>query len=62
MINLHTNFEVSAFTHYEDMKGVVWGLGIEKRSPAMPPFDKAHTTYYSTLLKTMRLPCAFFEL
>jgi len=34
MINLHTKFEVSLFTHYEDMKGilqnveigVVWGV------------------------------------
>jgi len=37
MINLHTKFEVSMFTHYEDIKGsengeiwVIWGLGITK--------------------------------
>ena len=31
MINLHTKFETSMFTHYEDIKyriGVVWGLEV----------------------------------
>ena len=35
MINLHTKFEVSMFTHYKDMKGNakcrnlgVWGVGL----------------------------------
>jgi len=34
-VNLYTKYEVSMFTHYEDMKGnkkcknwVVWGLGV----------------------------------
>ena len=58
MINLHTKFEVSVFTHYEDMKGNAkcrnWiGLGVRghPRSPAMSPFYRAHTTSYSTLIE-----------
>jgi len=27
----------------------------------MSPFDRAHTTSYSTLIETMRLSCAVFE-
>jgi len=31
------------------------------RSRAMPPFDRAHTTSYSTLLETMCLSFAVFD-
>jgi len=64
VINLHTKFEVSMFTHYEDMKGNAkyWisgglrGIMGDPRSPAMSPFDRASTISYSTLIETMRLP------
>ena len=39
--------------------GVVRG---HSRSSAMSPFDRAHTTSYSTLIKTMHLSCAVFEI
>ena len=29
---------------------------------AMSPFDRAHTTSYSTLIETMRLSCTVFEI
>jgi len=29
---------------------------------AMPPFDRAHTTSYSTLIETMRLSGTFFKI
>jgi len=56
-INPHIKFEVSVFTHYDDMKGNAksrnWGgLGIRvtqgHHSPAMSPFYVARTTSYST--------------
>jgi len=31
-------------------------------SLAMSPFDRAHTTSYSTLIETMRLSCTVFEI
>jgi len=37
----------------------VWG---HSRSWAMPPFDRARTNSYSTLIKTMRLSCTVFEI
>jgi len=55
MINPHTKFEVSMFTHYEDLKAteieVVWWVRGHPRSPAMPAFDGVHTTLYSTLIE-----------
>jgi len=49
MINLHAKFEVSVFSHYEDMKGNAKcrncdSLGIRghPRTVAMSPFDRAH--------------------
>jgi len=64
-----TKFEVSTFTHYEDMRGNAKcrnGGGLEvkghPRSPVMSPFDKAHTTSYSTLIETMHLSCTVFKL
>jgi len=32
------------------------------RSSAMSPFDRAHTTSYSTLIETMCLSCTVFEI
>ena len=32
------------------------------RSSAMSPFDRAHTTSYSTLIETMSLSCTVFEI
>jgi len=31
-------------------------------SAAMSPFDRAHTTSYSTLIETMCLSCTVFEI
>ena len=39
--------------------GVIRG---HSRSWAMPPFDRAHTTSYSTLIETMYLSCTVFEI
>ena len=58
-----TEHEVSRFTRYEAVNGGAkcrkWGgLGVFKghsRSWAMPPFDRAHTTSYSTLIETIRV-------
>ena len=62
---LYTKYEVSMFTHYEDMKGdekckkmgVVWGVRGHPRSSETSPFDRAHMTFYLTLLETIRLSC-----
>ena len=61
MVSQCTKFEVSRFTRYKAMNGsanaengVVRG---HSRSSAMSPFDRAHTTSYSTLIETM---CLFF--
>jgi len=52
MITMYTKYEVSIFTHYEDMKGDEkcknWGgLGVRghPRSSETSPFDKAHMTF-----------------
>jgi len=63
MINLHTKFEISVFTHYEDMKLRQrkyrnWsGLGVRDRpvSLAMSEFDNAYMSSYWTLIETVRL-------
>ena len=63
MVSLCAKFEVSKFTRYEAMNGgakcrmqkmqkMGW-FGVVRghsRSTAMSPFDRAHTTSYSTLL------------
>jgi len=63
-------FEVSRLTRYEAVNGGAkckkWG-GLEvfrghSRSWAMPPFDRAHTTSYSTLIETMCLSFTVFEI
>ena len=70
MISQCTKFEVSRFICYEAVNGgaksrKLGGLGVVRghsRSPAMSPFDRAHTTSYSTLIETMRLSCTVFEI
>ena len=69
MLSQSTKFEFSRFTRYEAInggakcrKGVVWVVRGHSRSSAMSPFDRAHTTSYSTLIETMRLSCAVFEI
>ena len=68
MVSQCTKYEVSRFTGYEAVNGgakcrklfgVVRG---HSRSSAMSPFDRAHTTSYSTLIATMRLSCTVFEI
>ena len=62
MVSQCTKFEDSRVTRYEAMiggaKGVVRG---HSRSWAMPPFDRAHTTSYLTLIETMCLSFIVFE-
>ena len=56
--NPQTKFEVSNYTHFEDMssgaKCINWSslghLGLS-RSSAMSPLDRAHTTSYSTFFR-----------
>jgi len=55
-------------THYEDMKGdenakigVFWGVRCHPRPSETSPFDRAHTTSYSTLIETMRLSCTVID-
>ena len=69
MVSKCTRFEVSRFTRYEAMNGganaengVVWAVRGHSRSSAMSPFDRAHTTSYSTLIEIMRLSCTVFEI
>jgi len=69
MVSHCIKFEVSRFTRYEATNGgenaengVVWAVRGQLRSWAMPPFDRAHTTSYSTLIETMRLSCTVFEI
>ena len=56
MVSQCTKYEVSRFTRYEAVnvgaKCRKWGVGVftgHSRSMAMSPFDRAHTTFYSTL-------------
>ena len=54
MINLYTKFKAPACCRYEDMNGGAkctnWFGAVKghSRSSAMSPFDRAHTTSYST--------------
>jgi len=41
---------------------VVWGGQGALKVMAMPPFDRAHTTSYSTLTETMYLSFTVFEI
>jgi len=70
VVNQCTKFEVSRFIRYEAVNGGAkcrkWGglgqLGGHSRSWAMPPFDRVHTTSYSTLRETMCLSYTVFEI
>jgi len=69
MINMQTKFEVSMFTHHEDMKGNAkcrnrdgFKVRGHPRSTTISPFNRAPTTAYSTLTETMHLSCTDFEL
>ena len=70
MLSQCTKFEISRFTLYEAMNGKMQKMGwfgvvrghSRSRSWAMPPFDRAHTTSYSTLIETMCLSFAVFEI
>ena len=70
MVSQCTKFEVYRFIRYEAVNGGAkcrkWdGLGVVKghsRSTAMSPFDRAHTTSYSTLIETMCLSFTVFEI
>jgi len=42
--------------------GCFWVVREHSRSWAMPPFDRAHTTCYSTSREPMRLSCTVFEI
>ena len=67
MVNQCTKYEVSRFTRYEAMNGSAkmqkmgwFGVATgHSRSWTMPPFDRAHTTSYSTLIETMCLSLPF---
>ena len=70
MVSQCTKFEVSRFTLYEAVNGgakckkIGW-FGVvrgDSRSWAMTPFDRAHTTFYSTLIETMCLSFTVFEI
>ena len=57
-----TSYEVFTLTHYEDMEGDEkcknWGvLGVmgHPRSSETSLFDRAHMTFYSTLIETIYL-------
>jgi len=70
MVSQGTKYEVSRFTRYEAVNGGAkcrkWGwFGVVRehsRSTAMSPFDRAHTTSYSTLIKTMRSSFTVYEI
>jgi len=69
VINPHTKFEASIFTHYEDMEGNAkcknWvGSGVRghPRSLAISSFSRSHVISYSTLIETMHLSHTVFML
>jgi len=68
MVSQRTKFEVSRFTRYEAMNGMAvqnaenGAVRGHSKSWTMPPFERAHTTSYSTLIETMRLSCTVFEI
>ena len=70
MVSQFTKFEVSRFTRYE-LRSYEWQCKMQKMgwfgvvrghssSSAMSPFDRAHTTSYSTLIETMCLSFTVF--
>jgi len=69
MVNQCTKFKVYRCTRYEAINGSAkcrkWSglgrLGGSRGDGAMPPFNRAHMTSYSTLTETMHLSCTVFE-
>jgi len=68
MVNKCTKFKISRFTRNEGMNGGakcrkwggLWQLWVtHSGSSAMSPFNRAHTTSYSTLVETVRLSLPF---
>jgi len=69
MLSQCTTFEVSGFTRYEAMNGGAkcrkWGgLGVWRALKVMgnATIHRAHTTSYSTLIESMCLSFAVFEI
>ena len=70
MVSQCTKFEVSMFIRYEAVNGGakcrkcggLGQLGGTQVIAAMSPFDRAHTTSYSTFIETMHLSCTVFEI
>jgi len=66
MINLHKKYEVSMFINYKNMKGDEkcknCGSFGSYGTLGTSPFEREHTTSYSTLIETTRLSCTVFEL
>ena len=70
MVSQCTKFEVSMFTRYEAVNGGAkcrkWGnicvVRGHSRSWAIPPFDRAHTTSYLTLIEITCLSFTVFEI
>jgi len=65
MINLHTKFEVSMFTHYEYIERQqkcrnLGGLGFRGHQQCHHLI--VHTTSYSTLIEPIHLSCTVFNL
>jgi len=73
MVNQCTKFEVSRL-YVHPLRNYEWRFKMQKMgwfgqlgvnhagSAAMSPFDRAHTTSYSTLIETMRLSRTVFEI
>jgi len=68
MINLHTKFEVSMFTHYKDMKGntkgtnwVVWRLRVTWGYRHVTIQYRTYNFLFNVNI-TMWLSCTIFEL
>ena len=51
-------------SHRQKMQKMGWFGAVtgHSKSSAMSPFDRAHTTSYSTLIETMRPSCTVFEI
>ena len=68
LVNQPTTFEVSV----HPLRSYAWRCKMQKmgwfgavrghaRSWVMPPFDRAHTTFYLTLIGSMFLSCTVFD-
>jgi len=69
MMNLPTKFEVPNFTRFGNMKGDAkcrrWGrlgwLGVTQ-AYRLSPFDRVHTTSYSSLTEPIHLSCTVYDI